>query len=154
MRATRREMQRRRRHTVQPVSSSEAMESRTMLAAVPLGPQFFIADGYTTANGAPQAVAVEPDGDFVVTWEADDAADSGGVFVRRFAADGTALTSVLRATTQVAGLQFVPAVAVDDSGGFVVAWESRDEDGSFGGIYAQRFAPTGERLGGPFRVNT
>jgi hypothetical protein len=147
-------MQLRRRHTVRPVPSSEAMESRTMLAAVPLGSQFFIASGYTNGNGAPEAIAMEPDGDYVVTWEGDDAPDSGGVFARRYAANGTPLTPILQANTEVAGLQFVPAVAVDDVGNFVVAWESRDQDGDGAGIYAQRFSPSGQRLGDEFLVNT
>jgi hypothetical protein len=147
-------MQRRRRTSLRPLPSSEALEGRVLLAVVPLGPQFFIAGGYTNANGAPQAIAMGPEGDYVVTWEGDDAADSGGVFVRRYAANGTPLTPILQANTTVVGLQFVPAVDVDDAGNFVVAWESKDQDGDGAGIYAQRFSATGGRLGEEFLVNT
>jgi hypothetical protein len=49
-------------------------------------------------------------------------------------------------------------VTVVASGDFVVAWESYDEtaaqDGSYGGIFAQRFGSGGGRIGSEFMVNT
>ena len=38
--------------------------------------------------------------------------------------------------------------------GFLVAWVSQGQDGSGKGIYAQRYAATGARLGTTFRINT
>ncbi|HEY7112325.1 MAG TPA: hypothetical protein VIA45_05280 [Thermoanaerobaculia bacterium] len=46
------------------------------------------------------------------------------------------------------------AVASDGSGGFVVAWTSRYQDGSDFGVFGQRFGPTGFKVGSEFRVNT
>ena len=43
---------------------------------------------------------------------------------------------------------------MDDSGDFVVAWQSKDQDGDKWGIYAQRFNASGAPQGGEFRVNT
>jgi hypothetical protein len=47
-----------------------------------------------------------------------------------------------------------PSVAIDASGNFVVVWRSYGQDGSEGGIFAQRYDATGAPQGGEFRVNT
>ena len=49
--------------------------------------------------------------------------------------------------------QLHPSVAVAPSGNFVVVWGSR-QDGSFYGVYAQRFDATGAPIGAEFLVNT
>jgi hypothetical protein len=50
--------------------------------------------------------------------------------------------------------QLNPAVAGLGNAMFVVVWESRVQDGSLGGIYAQMFASNGEAVGEEFQVNT
>jgi len=50
--------------------------------------------------------------------------------------------------------QSLPAVASDGTGGFVVVWNSSDQDGSDFGIFGQRYASMGEPLGEEFRVNS
>jgi hypothetical protein len=56
--------------------------------------------------------------------------------------------------TYTAGSQSNGAVAVAPDGGFVVAWASEGQDGSGNGVYAQRFDPYNNKVGGEFRVNT
>ena len=46
------------------------------------------------------------------------------------------------------------AVAADPAGNFVVAWVSQDQDGSFDGIFGQRYSSSGVPLGFEFRVNS
>ena len=68
-------------------------------------------------------------GCFVVVWETVD--DSGeGVAVRRFAVDGTALTTEIPVNTFEIGDQQNPALAVAADGSFVVTWEDQDQDPS------------------------
>jgi hypothetical protein len=43
---------------------------------------------------------------------------------------------------------------MDRAGGFVVVWESSDQDGDEYGIFGRRFASSGMPLGGEFQVNT
>ena len=50
--------------------------------------------------------------------------------------------------------QMNTAVAVLKNGGFVVTWQSKDQDGSGAGIYAQMFDATGAPSGSEFQVNT
>ena len=50
--------------------------------------------------------------------------------------------------------QISPSVAVDADGDFVIAWQSRDQDGSGYGVFAQRYNAAGTPQGAEFRVNT
>ncbi|MDB5987018.1 MAG: hypothetical protein JWR16_2071 [Nevskia sp.] len=61
---------------------------------------------------------------------------------------------VLRVNTYATGDQQAPAIASDGAGNYLVVWQSDGEDGSLAGIYAQRYAANGTRLGGEFRVNS
>src|SRR5262249_25972830 len=47
-----------------------------------------------------------------------------------------------------------PAVAMDGTGDYVVAWESYNQDGSRFGVYARRYNSAGAALGSEFKVNT
>jgi hypothetical protein len=51
--------------------------------------------------------------------------------------------------------QGMPSVARDRQGGFVVVWEDTSgQDGSYTGIFGQRFSPDGAPRGGEFQVNS
>ena len=50
--------------------------------------------------------------------------------------------------------QQFPAVAMDEKGNFVIAWCSWGQDGSTGGVFAQRFNKKGKAIGSEFQVNT
>lgn len=55
--------------------------------------------------------------------------------------------------TRTGDNQTHPAIAADANGNFVVAWSSYRQDGSSGGIFAQRFSADAECLGTEFRIN-
>ena len=110
----------------------------------------------TTANRQENSnVAMDGSGNFVVVWQSDQQdGNSWGVFGRRFAANGTALSGEMAINTYTTSAQDNPAVAMDSAGDFVVAWQSFGEDGSGYGIYAQRYSSTGVKAGSEFRANT
>ncbi|SIS66836.1 hypothetical protein, partial [Insolitispirillum peregrinum] len=56
--------------------------------------------------------------------------------------------------TAVSGEQTEPSVTVLADGGWVVVWQSKDQDGSGWGIYGQRFNADGTRSGDELRVNS
>ena len=65
----------------------------------------------------------------------------------------------VRVNTTAAGVQRVnstapQAVARDAAGNTVVVWTSADQDGSFDGVYAQRYDAAGNAVGAEFQVNT
>jgi hypothetical protein len=69
-------------------------------------------------------------------------------------AQGNPVGPEFRVNTYTTNSQFnFHSVASDSAGNFVVAWTSY-QDGSYGGIFAQRYASSGAPLGGEFRVNT
>ena len=70
---------------------------------------------------------MDADGDFVVAWgsEGQDG-DYTGVYAQRYdGGGGRAQGPEFRVNTFTTGSQLRPAVAVDDDGDFVVAWESQ-----------------------------
>ncbi len=58
-----------------------------------------------------------------------------------------------RVNSQAERDQQNPALACNQAGNCVVAWESVGQDGSLSGVYAQRYAADGSPAGGEFRVN-
>ena len=51
--------------------------------------------------------------------------------------------------------QFAPAIAFDDSGNFVIIWQSYGQDkANTYGIFGQRYDSAGNAVGGEFQVNT
>lgn len=67
---------------------------------------------------------------------------------------GQALTQEIKANTFTRYDQREPAVAALKDGGFVVVWQSMLQDGSYRGIYGQRFDNDGNKVGEEFQANT
>ena len=115
----------------------------------------------TNPTATDPSVARDADGDFVVTWaQLDDTNGDGtpedwNVYAQRFTAAGIARDAQpFRVNTTIADAQQAPAVAIDHDGDFVITWQSNVQDGSGLGIYAQRFAAEGYRVGGQNAVQT
>ena len=53
----------------------------------------------------------------------------------------------------LSGSQLHPSVTMLKSGGYVIAWESEGTDSSGYGVYAQRYATDGTKIGSNFKVN-
>jgi len=116
----------------------------------------FQVNSWTTGYQGGPAVAADEAGNFVVVWFSDGQDASGdGVFGQRFNSAGGLVEGEFRINTYTTGDQRFPAVAADDSGDFVVVWHSdANQDGSFDGVFAQRYSSTGSLVGSEFRVNT
>jgi hypothetical protein len=98
---------------------------------------------------------MKPGGDFVVAWQSltQDGSDNG-IFARRFSADGSPAAAEFQVNTYTSGVQRFAAVAFDDQGDFVIAWQSANQDGAYNGIFAQRFSSAGSPAASEFQVNT
>jgi hypothetical protein len=116
-------------------------------SGTPLGSEFLV------MSGSSPSVATDPSGNFVVVWTGGDGSGFG-VFGQRYASSGAPLGPDFRVNTYTAGNQRVSCIATDASGNFVVAWLSRDQDGSNYGVFGQRYAGSGTPVGPEFRVNT
>ena len=105
----------------------------------------------------PPAVSGLSDGSFVVTWEGDspDPGLATDIIGQRYANDGSKLGSEFLVNTTTIDYQTKPAVAGLASGGFVVVWESEDnQDGNDYEVYGQRFTSSGAKNGEEFQINT
>ena len=115
----------------------------------------FQVNTYTPSPQLNAAVGVDAAGNFVVVWgSAFQDGAAGGVFAQRYASDGSPAGSEFQVNTYTPGDQKFPALGVDAAGNFVVAWESKDQDGDSYGVFAQRFASDGSVVGSEFQVNT
>jgi hypothetical protein len=121
---------------------------------VPQGGEFRV-NTHTNGSQNEVAVAMDGEGDFVVTWESDDGSFDG-VFARRYNAAGVEQGVEFQVNTFTNSSQSHPSVAMNYDGDFVVAWVSDQEGGGNGynGIYAQRFDAAGIPQGSEFHVNT
>ena len=114
----------------------------------------FQVNTYTTGDQQYPAVAMAPDGRFVMAWSSYGQDGSNyGVFAQRYDATGTAAGGEFQVNTYTPSIQWSPAVALASDGSFVVAWMSNGQDGSYDGVYAQRYDATGTAVGGEFQVN-
>lgn len=59
-----------------------------------------------------------------------------------------------RVNTYINADQTYARPAIDTDGRFIILWNSDGQDGSFLGVFGQRFDATGARVGTEFRVNT
>jgi len=138
------------------VSSRGVFGQRFDSAGNPVGSEFQV-NSYTSNAQRYPAVAVEGSGNFVVVWEsAGQDGSSYGVFGQTFDLLGNPVGSEFQVNSHTTDSQQLPAVAADTSvlGNFVVVWNSNGPDGSYDGVFGQRFDPAGLPLGGEFQVNS
>jgi hypothetical protein len=119
---------------------------------IAFGPEFLI---NVTTSGAQAvdsvgAIATDASGNFVITWESfnQDSLLSWGVYGRRYNAGGTAQGSEFLVNATLLDDQRAPAVAMNASGAFAIAWEGRGLLGAlFPGVYVQRYNASGVAQG-------
>ena len=132
-----------------------ASSSTVALAQAKRGGEFQI---NTTTGGFQRnaAIAVDPEGDFVVVWESYGQDGSGpGVVARRFGPRGTVQSPELPINSFTLATQATPVIASDAAGAFVVAWvSSPGQDGDGPGVFARRFDAYGAPQSVEFMVNT
>ena len=116
--------------------SAEAIFAQRYTAAgTPQGPEFRV-NNYTTNSQRLPSIAMDADGDFVVSWSSDSQDGFGwGIYAQRYNAVGSPLGPEFRVNSYTTLNQFHPAVSIDSDGDFVVAWQSYFQDGSFFGVY-------------------
>jgi Ca2+-binding RTX toxin-like protein len=121
--------------------------------ATPVGGEFRV-NTYTTSTQSRSAIAMDADGNFVVTWQSSGQDGSSfGIFGQRYSSTGGTLGSEFLLNTFTTGLQVRPAIAMAPSGSFVATWTSDGQDGSDYGIYARRYTSAAVAMGNEFQVN-
>jgi Ca2+-binding RTX toxin-like protein len=112
-------------------------------------------NSYTTGGQNYPSVTALSDGGWVVTWQSTDQDGDGyGVYQQRYASDGSPSGAETLVNTYTTGIQGYTAVASLSDGGWVVTWQSYDQDGDSSGIYQQRYTSDGNTSGSETQVNT
>ncbi len=112
-------------------------------SGLPLDASDVVVNTHAEGNQYLPTVAMSPEGQFVITWnsgdnEATQDGELAGVFGQAYFFDGSQNGGEFLVNTTIAGDQLWPAVAMNGTGNFVIAWMSEDKDGN--GIFAQMFA--------------
>ncbi len=118
-----------------------------------LGSEFQV-NTYTPGPQSLPGVAMDADGDFVVVWASAQDGSGRGIVAQLYSSSGIPQGGELPINTYTTANQFLPSVAMDTDGDFVVVWASDGQDGSDFGIFGQRFSSAGTPVGGEFQVNT
>jgi hypothetical protein len=115
----------------------------------------FRANTFTSFDQALPSIAGLNGGGYVIVWSSQ-AQDGNlrGIYGQRYDSSGAAAGTEVHISTEANNDQHRPSVGALEDGGYVVTWDSFLQDGSFGGIYAQRYGADGSAVGGEFRVNT
>jgi hypothetical protein len=126
------------------------------------GSEFQVSSFWTNTQNL-SAVAMDSDGDFVVTWTSSgqdgDGTLESNVYARRYDKNGNFQSSEIRVNTFTTGTQRNPSIAMDNGGNFVITWHSgvatgTGQDGDSFGIYGQRYDSSGGTAGSEFKINT
>ena len=99
------------------------------------------------------AVAADPLGNFVITWQSWRDASGFDIHARLFDNSGTPRGPELRINSWINENQTHPCISMDNNGNFVIAWTSFGQDGDETGVYARRMDREGAFLSTEFRVN-
>lgn len=81
-----------------------------------------LVNSYTTNAQAQPSVALDDDGDFVVTWSGEGSDDADGVYAREFASNGAARGAQFRVNATTIGVQSRASVARRAENSYVIAW--------------------------------
>jgi hypothetical protein len=118
----------------------------------PVGPEFRV-NSHTTDSQYRPSVAAAADGRFVVTWGSYQDGSDDGIFGQRYDSNGAPAGPEFRVNSYTTDDQSSPSVAAAPDGRFVVTWASDLQDGSYSGVFGQRFDSNGSPVGPEFRVN-
>lgn len=93
------------------------------------------------------------DGNIAVTFTIADDSESGDIYAKVIADDGSTSTDTFKVNTKTTGRQYGSQISALDSGGFAIAWIDADQNGS-DGVKARTFDADGKATSVEFNVDT
>jgi len=118
----------------------------------------FLVNQTTAGNQKSPDVAADNQGNFIVVWQGPGPSEHNGddIFAQMFDPNGVSLANEFRVNSYTDNEQLDPAVAINNSGNFIVVWESINIPGDQKkkrSICAQLFDSSGSAVGSEFVVN-
>ncbi|CCI03457.1 Calx-beta domain-containing protein [Microcystis aeruginosa] len=111
--------------------------------------------GYDWGTSYQSSVTALKDGGFVIVWssQGQDGSD-WGIYGQRYDSNTNKIGSEFQVNTYTQNAQYNASIAALNSGGFVVVWASKLQDGSGNPIYGQRYDVNGNKVGSEFQIST
>ena len=133
------------------------IKGRIFRNGTPVGDEFAVNTARVHSQSHP-AVAMDTSGGFIVVWDSwfQDGGDRG-IYGQRFDSDTNPVGMEFLVNETVAFSQARPAIALRNDGGFVVVWESWEQEGpdpSGYGVFGRVYGPDGLAETGEFQVNS
>ncbi len=120
-------------------------------SGVPNGANLKVNCAATVINSTPRC-AMSPEGGLAVVWSSANGSATD-IYGRLFSPTGLPVDTCFKVNDDETAVNHLsPAISMDSTGRFVVAWQDRREGQDR--IYLQRFAPDGTRIGANFPVYT
>ena len=92
---------------------------------------------------------------FIICWSSNGQDGDGfGIFAQIYDIDGNKVGKEFQINTYFVNDQRISDICSFLDGGFVICWDSFNQDGDHFGIYCQLFDSSGEKIGDEFQVNT
>jgi len=115
----------------------------------------FQVNSYNSSDQVSPDISMSENGSFVITWSSygQDSSEYG-IYAQRYLSDGSKIGGEFQVNSYTSAAQRNSKIAVNESGEFVIVWESSGQDGDGFGIYAQKFYSNGSTMGGEFLVNS
>ena len=110
-------------------SGSSVHGQRYDASGATVGGEFQI-NSYTTSSQGDPVIVADGDDGFVVAWDGGTPGDVGGVAVRKYDGSGTPVDAEFTVNTYTTHTQYLPSIASDGNGNFVVVWTGPDGGGS------------------------
>jgi hypothetical protein len=130
-------------------SSNGVYAQRYNAAGIAQGAEFRV-NTFTTNGQSGPVVALDADGDFLITWSSYQQDGSlSGIYAQQYSAAGATIGAEFKVNSFTTNSQTRPAVTADHKGDYVIAWDSNTQEGGSGGIgvYAQRYLESTDTAG-------
>ncbi len=116
----------------------------------------FVVNTETKSTQSQPTVAVADDGSHIILWRSKDQDGSGfGVYAQRYNNVGNKVGTEFRINEETNSNQALAHAAYHSNGNLMVIWESENQDGKAGEIYARVYDDEFNDISnGEFRVNT
>ncbi|MEM7588663.1 MAG: Ig-like domain-containing protein [Myxococcota bacterium] len=137
-------------------TAGNSQDVDVLMSVLPEDSDDFAVNTYTSNNQSNSAITALPNG-FAMVWQSwRQDGDANGIYGQRYDVAGHAVGSNFLVNTETLDSQRAPDIAVLSNGGFVVVWESDEQEGEGLrlGIYGQRYDSNGSPVGSEFHVNT
>lgn len=115
-----------------------------------------IINEFSASSQRVPSVAVAGDRSFVAAWESDtqDKSDGLGIIARQYDSAGNPLGNEFIVNTYIDLSQQSASVGLTQDSGFIVAWQSENQDGSGLGVYSRTYDAAGVPVGPEVQVNS